>query len=196
MGGDSVIESPPTEATGTNTLRFPDGSWLELRPLGVKDGRLLAAIASELSEESEFRRFFAPGKRLHSKWVSRLIAADHVDVLVDGAVATNVFGSSLVAVAESIRHPDRPDRAEFALVASDPWQNMGVGTLLALHQAARAYELGVRYWEAVMLAENIAMAAVLQSVGPKVDEVVENGLVTAVHELQPPGGPLSASTRG
>ncbi len=181
-----MIESPPTEAPSISTLRFPDGSRLELRPVGVRDGRLLAAIADELSEESEFRRFLAPGKRLHSRWVSRLIAADQVDVLVDGAVATNEFGSSLVAVAESIRHQDRLDRAEFALVAADAWQNMGVGTLLALHQAARAYELGVRYWEAVMLTENVVMAAVLDSVGPKVDEVVEHGLVNAVHELRPP----------
>jgi GNAT superfamily N-acetyltransferase len=106
---------------------------------------------------------------------------------VEGAVATNQFGSSLVAVAESIRYPDRPDIAEFAMVAADPWQNMGVGTLLARHLASRAFDTGVRLWEAFMLAENGAMASVLDSVGPKVDERVEQGLVTAVHQLLDPG---------
>jgi acetyltransferase len=182
-----MIDVAPTEAGQARILRFPDGSWLELRPVGVRDGRLLASLAHQLSTESAFRRFLLPGRSLHGQWVARLIAANQVDALVDGAVATNQFGSSLAAVAESIRYPDRPDMAEFALVAADPWQNMGVGTLLARHLAARAFDTGVRLWEAVMLAENGAMASVLDSVGPKVDERVEQGLVTAVHRLLEPG---------
>jgi hypothetical protein len=38
-----------------------------------------------------------------------------------------------------------------------------------------------------MLAENGVMAKVLDSVGPKVSEHLEPGLVTVVHELTPPG---------
>ncbi|HVR80351.1 MAG TPA: hypothetical protein VMS99_18410 [Acidimicrobiia bacterium] len=38
-----------------------------------------------------------------------------------------------------------------------------------------------------MLAGNGAMASVLDSVGPKVDERLEQGLVTAVHRLLEPG---------
>jgi acetyltransferase len=180
-----MIAITGSEARDGRTLHFPDGSRLELRPVGVRDGRLLAALANQLSSESEFRRFLAPGKRNHSKWVARLVVADQVDVLVHGAVATNEFGSNLVAVAESIRHQDHTDRAEMAMVAADPWQNMGVGTLLARHLAARAYETGVRLWDAVMLTENGAMATVLDSVGPRVDQHIEPGLVTVVHELLP-----------
>ncbi|HEX5694923.1 MAG TPA: hypothetical protein VFZ15_00965 [Acidimicrobiia bacterium] len=183
-----MIVSTPDHPGDVDFLRFPDGSSLELRPIGVKDGRLLAAMAVHLSGESEFRRFLAPGKSQHRKWVARLVAADQVDVLVHGAVATNAFGSVLVAVAESVRRQDRPDRAEVALVAADPWQNMGVGTLLARHLAASAFATGVRFWEAVMLAENGVMAKVLDSVGPRVTEHLESGLVTVTHELTSPGG--------
>jgi GNAT superfamily N-acetyltransferase len=182
-----MIDAAATEAGQVRILRFPDGSSLELRPVGVRDGRLLASLAHQLSTESAFRRFLLPGRSLHGQWVARLIAADQVDALVEGAVATNRFGSSLEAVAESIRYPDRPDTAEVALVAAAPWQNMGVGTLLARHLAARAFDTGVRLWEATMLVENGAMASVLDSVGPKVDERVEQGLVTAVHRLHEPG---------
>jgi acetyltransferase len=175
-----------TNTPNSSTLRFPDGSLLELRPLGVRDGRLLAALGNQLSAESGYRRFLTAGKGVYSKWVARLVGADQVDALVDVAVATNEFGSSLVAVAESIRNPDRPERAEFALVAADPWQNLGVGTLLARHLAARAFAGGVRLWEAVMLADNTPMASVLESVGPKVDERFDSGLVTTVHELFAP----------
>jgi acetyltransferase len=182
-----VIVSKLDHPGDVDVLRFPDGSSLELRPVGVKDGRLLAAMAGHLSGDSEFRRFLAPGKSQHSKWVGRLVAADQVDVLVHGAVATDAFGSVLVAVAESVRRRDRPEWAEVALVAADPWQNMGVGTVLARHLAASAFATGVRFWEAVMLAENGIMARVLHSVGPKVTEHLEPGLVTVVHELTPPG---------
>ena len=178
-----------TEAPSGSTLRFPDGSLLELRPLGGNDGALLASLGNQLSAESGYRRFFSSGKGVYSKWVARLIGADQVGFLVDGAVATNEFGSSLVAVAESIRYPDRPEWAEFAMVAVDPWQNLGVGTLLARHLAVRALAGGVRFWEAIMLAENMPMASVLDSIGPKVDLHVEPGLVTAVHELSAPRNP-------
>ena len=185
-----MIISTPDHPGEIDVLRFPDGSSLELRPVGVKDGRLLAAMVGHLSEDSEFRRFLAPGKSQHSQWVARLVAADQDNVLVHGAVATNAFGAVLVAVAESVRRQDRPERAEVALVAADPWQNMGVGTLLARHLAASAFATGVRFWEAVMLAENGVMAKVLDSVGPKVTEHLESGLVTVTHELTPPGDRL------
>jgi len=178
--------TPEAEAPDSSTLWFPDGSLLELRPLRVSDGRLLAALGSQVSTASEYRRFLSVGNSVYSEWVARLIAADQIDFLVDGVVATNEFGSSLVAVAESIRYPDRPQWAEFALLAADPWQNLGLGTLLARHLATRAYAGGVRFWEAIMLAENMPMVSVLESVGPNVEERVEPGLVTAVHELYPP----------
>jgi acetyltransferase len=171
--------------TTNSTIRFADNSSVEMRPLGVRDGRLLAALATQLSAESEFRRFLSGGKSLHSQWVARLVNADQVDSLVDGAIATNEFGSNLVAVAESIRSPVSSDRAEFALLAADAWQNLGLGTLLARHLATRAYRSGVRFWEAVMLAANHPMASVLVSVGPKVEEYSDMGLVTVTHELLP-----------
>ena len=186
---------PDTETPNSSILRFPDGSWLELRPLGVMDGGLLGALGNQLSRESEYRRFFSSGRSVYGKWVARLVGADQIGFLVAGAVATNEFGSSLVAVAESVRYPDLPEWAEFALIAADPWQNMGVGTLLARHLAARAFAGGVRFWEAVMLAENRAMASVLESVGPRVDVRVEPGLVTAVHELFAPGDREELATR-
>jgi hypothetical protein len=37
-----------------------------------------------------------------------------------------------------------------------------------------------------MLADNTPMASVLESVGPKVDERFDSGLVTTVHELFAP----------
>lgn len=62
------------------------------------------------------------------------------------AVAGNEFGSSLIAIAESIRDPGDVQRAEFALAAVDPWQSLGIGTLLTRHVARIAALRGIRFW--------------------------------------------------
>lgn len=167
----------------TEVVRFPDGSAIELRPLTIRDGRIIAQFISQLSGESEYRRFLSSGGRGRSQWVANLINADQRDFLAYGAVAGNEFGSSLVAIAESIRDPGDVQRAEFALAAVDPWQSLGIGTLLTRHVARIAVLRGIRHWETYMLAENIRMAHVMDKVGRRVSIEIDSGLASAVHEL-------------
>jgi hypothetical protein len=127
--------------------RQPDsrrnGSFLQLRPLGRSDGRLISSFVSHLTPDSTSKRFLSQSGGARHEWVANLINADQRDFLVYGAVAINQFGSSLVAMAESIRDPGDRQRAEFALAAVDPWQNMGIGTLLTGHVARIARSSGV-----------------------------------------------------
>lgn len=167
----------------TDVVRFPDGSAIELRPLTIRDGRIVAQFWSQLSEESAYMRFLSSGRQIRSQWVANLINADQRDVLTYGAVAKNEFGSSLVAVAESIRDPGDVQRAEFALAAVDPWQSLGIGTLLTRHVARVAVLRGVRHWETYMLAENIRMARVMDRVGRRVSFEIDSGLASVTHEL-------------
>lgn len=176
----TTVASP---SSGTNTVRFADGSAIDLRPIGVRDGRLLSSFLTQLSPESEYRRFLSAGRSTRSQWVAGLINADQETSLVHGAFAVNRFGPSLVAVGESIAHPSDPTRAEFALAAVDPWQGMGVGTLLARHLADVARSHGVRLWETHMLADNRQIARVLGRVGRRVELVIESGLSSAVYDL-------------
>jgi GNAT superfamily N-acetyltransferase len=172
--------APPRDA---ESVRFPDDSTIELRPLGIGDGRLISSFLSQLSPESEYRRFLSAGGGVRSQWIASLIKADQHDCLVHGAVAINEFGSSLVAIAESIRDPGDPRRAEFALAAVDPWQNMGIGTLLTRHVARIARSTGVGFWETYMLAENTGMAKVMDHVGIRVEYTMHMGVASVVHEL-------------
>lgn len=167
----------------TDVARFPDGSAIELRPLTIRDGRLVAQFVSQLSEESRYMRFLSSGSQVRSRWVANLINADQRDVLAYGAVAKNEFGSSLVAVAESIRDPGDLQRAEFALAAVDPWQSLGIGTLLTCHVARIAVLRGIRLWETYMLAHNIRMARVMDRVGSRVSFEIDSGLASVIHEL-------------
>ena len=172
-GGDAPTES----------VRFPDGSLIVLRPIGIRDGRLLSNFLTQLSPESEYRRFLSAGRAVRASWVAALINADQLGALVYGAFAVNRFGSSLVAVAESIRVADDPERAEFAIAAIDPWQNQGIGSLLAGFLAEVARGRGVRYWESYMLADNRSVGRVLAKLGRQVESTIEAGLSTAVYDL-------------
>lgn len=165
------------------TIRFADGSAITMRPIGTDDGRFLSSFLSQLSPESEYKRFLSSGGSVRSQWVAGLINADQADFLVYGAFADNSFGTDLVAVAESIRHRGDAERAEFALAAIDPWQNLGVGTLLAKSLADVVRSTGVRYWESYALADNRPITRVLSRVGRRVSSSVESGIATALYEL-------------
>lgn len=182
-----TIAAPPGN---TESVRFTDGSIIELRPLGISDGRLLSNFMSQLSPESEYKRFLSSGGGVRSQWVANLIHADQSDCLAYGAVAGNEFGSSLVAIAESIRDPGDGQRAEYALAATDPWQNLGIGTLLTRHVARIARSTGVRLWETYMLAENTRMARVMDNVGTRVSIGIDHGLAVVVHDISSPTTPV------
>ena len=166
-----------------DTAVFPDGSWVAVRRIGRSDGRQVSQFVGQMSNESEYLRFLSSSGSQRKSWVPRLINADQVDHLAYGAFASDRFGSSLVAIAESIRCRDRPEWAEFAIVSSDRWQGMGVGTLLAQHLAERARSSGIRYWEAFMLSENRRMERLLARVGTEVVTHVESRLVTSVRDI-------------
>jgi hypothetical protein len=98
-------------------------------------------------------------------------------------VATNEYGATLVAVAESTRDPQDDRRAEFALAAIDPWQNMGIGTLLTRHVARIARSSGVDVWETYTMSSHPQMAKVMDHVGTRVSLEIDHGLSHARYEL-------------
>lgn len=163
--------------------KFSDGSLVGVRQIGRSDGRLVSQFMGQMSEESEYMRFLSSSGSQRTIWVPRLINADQVDHLACGAFATDRFGSSLVAIAESIRNRDRPEWAEFAIVSSDRWQGMGIGTLLARNLADRARSTGIRYWEAFMLSENRRMERLFARVGTEVETRAGSGLVNTVRDI-------------
>jgi len=178
-----TLAAPPREI---EMVRFPDGSTIEMRPLNIRDGRIIAQFMSQFSTESEYKRFLSSRGRARSQWVANLINADQRDFLAYGAVARNEFGSSLIAIAESIRDPGDVQRAEFALAAVDPWQSLGIGTLLTRHVARIASRRGIRFWETYMLADNTRMSRVMDSVGNRVSIEIDSGVASVVHDLSVP----------
>jgi len=180
----------------TETVRFVDESLMALRPSGLRDGRVISSFVAQLTPETSYRRLLSAGRGIRNQWVAKLIHADQRDFLVYGAVASNEFGATLVAVAESVRDRGDPTRAEFALAALDPWQNLGIGTLLTRHVARVARSSGISLWETYGMAEYPQMTKVMEHIGTRVGLEVEHGLSHAVYDLVGlPGGPHVPPTR-
>ncbi len=138
------------------TLR--DGSRVQIRALEPDDRDALADAFERLSPESRYRRFFAPVARLRSRDLDYLTRVDHHDH--EALVAFDPRTGHGVGVARYVR--TGPDVAEPAITVADDWQGRGLGGQLIGALAARAYEEGVRRFDAPVLATNREAIALLE----------------------------------
>ncbi|GAA2541937.1 GNAT family N-acetyltransferase [Pseudonocardia hydrocarbonoxydans] len=143
-----------------------DGRRVTLRAVQPADAALLAAGFARLSEESRFRRFLSPLRRLTPRQLEFLTRVDHRDHEAIGAVAVEGGVETGVGVARFVRSAVRPHEADLALTVSDEWQGRGLGGLLLRRLARRAREEGVTRFTADVLAANGAVLHLLRSLGP------------------------------
>jgi RimJ/RimL family protein N-acetyltransferase len=130
-----------------------DGSALLIRAIEPTDKRALADGFSNLSEESRYRRFFAPLSRLNETDLRYLTEIDHHDH--EAIIALDPGTGDAVGVARFIRSED-PQVAEVAVTVIDDWHGRGVATALLERLVARAREEGVERFMALVLEENEA----------------------------------------
>lgn len=124
-----------------------------IRPIRPTDRRLLADGFESLSPEARFQRFFAPVVKLSESDLAYLTEVDHRHH--EALVAVDPDQGDLVGVARFIRtSPYRDREAEVAIVIADAWRGKGLGKALLSRLSVRAREEGVRYFLAVVLADN------------------------------------------
>jgi GNAT superfamily N-acetyltransferase len=140
------------------TLR--DGSLVRIRQGHSSDRHLLLRGFQRLSPESRYRRFLAPMSELSEATVHYLTEIDHHDH--EAMIALEEDTGEGIGVARYVRDPARPDSAEVAVTVVDDWQGRGLGTLLLDVIGARAREVGITTFTAVMLATNRVMMDLLK----------------------------------
>ena len=163
-----------------------DGRALEIRALRPADREGLAASVRRTSEETRYRRFFAPKRSFSEKEVEFYLNVDFV-----GHVA-------LVAVLEEAGQPvivgggryivSEPGRAEVAFAVDDPHQGLGIATRLMRHLVAIARAAGLRELTAEVLPDNAPMLKVFERCGLAVTTRREGGIVHLTMALGGPGG--------
>lgn len=139
---------------------------MTLRPIDPDDKGALAAAFERLSEESRYRRFFAPVPKLTPAMLTYLTDVDHHDH--EAIIAVDPATGDLLGVARYVRAGEEPDVAEVAVTVIDDWQGRGLGRVLLERIAARARQEGVRHFSAVAQAENIEVVGLLKDLGETV----------------------------
>jgi acetyltransferase len=165
-----------------------DGSVIHVRPIRPDDRVLLERGLEALSEESRYRRFLHPVKRLGERELDYLTRVDHTDH--EALVALGPHGTEPVGVARYVRLDD-PESAEVAIAVVDAWQGKGVGTVLLHELVERARAAGVRRFSAICLADNAAVIDLLGRLGSTRVDHPEPGLAELTIDL--PGNLTSDS---
>ncbi len=143
------------------TLR--DGTAVLVRPVGPRDKPLFLEAFERFSDESRYRRFLAPKKRLTPRELVTLTEVDHHEHEALGALEP---GSGRgVGVARYVRHAPGAEGAEVAVAIVDAWQGRGLGWALLCRLARRAAAEGIASFTANLFTSNAAMLALLERLG-------------------------------
>ena len=166
-----------------------DGTPASVRPIRPEDAEPLAEGLRRLSPESKVRRFLYEKGSFTPQELSEFTACDGIDHIALLSTATNEAGDEVepIGVARSIRNRADRELAEAAIVVVDRWQGCGAGRILFRLLARRAWEAGIRRWQAVFLEENLASRALLDGVGEVLTVTpLGMGTVEAVYNLREP----------
>ncbi len=166
-----------------------DGIGLSARPIAADDKDALVDAFRHLSQETVYKRFLAPVKRLTESKLAYLTELDHSD---HEALVAVTEACEIVGVARYVREPGKAE-AEVAVTVRDEWQGRGVGTALLGRLAARASKNGVERFTGVCLATNREMIQLFDEIDPAARHhsngettVVEVTLPTrATHAIRP-----------
>ncbi len=145
------------------TLR--DGRRVELRLIRPTDKGTLRRGLEGLSALSRYQRFLSPKNTFTDEELRYLT---EVDGLTHFALVAGVTGPDGVergyGAGRFVRLTDPPDVAEAAVAVIDEAQHLGLGTVLLERLVEAARERGVQRFLCEILAENDAMAGILEKV--------------------------------
>lgn len=147
LNGESLTATIPAPESVPWTPTFED---VRIRPYGVGDRERLRRLSGRLSKASLYTRFFSGTPRLPEYFVR---AMDHLDHW-DREAMVALLGGEIIGIAEYIRDPRRPARAEIAVLVADLWQHHGLGSVLIADLAALAERRGIREFDADVVLEN------------------------------------------
>ena len=123
---------------------------VRIRPYGVTDRDRVLRMSARLSAASLYTRFFSGTPQIPKHYLTLLEGLDHWDR--DALVALD--RDEIVGIAEYVRDPRRPWRAELAALVTDPWQRHGVGSVLVSCLAELAGRRGITGFDADVEATN------------------------------------------
>ena len=180
-----AIRPYPTQYITTWTDK--DGTQVVIRPIGPEDEPLLVKFHGTLSERSVSLRYFHAMKLTARVAHERLVRICFTDY--DREMALVADGKNPETGEHEIRGVGRlskvrgTDDAEFALVVSDPYQGLGLGTelLSRLLQVSRDENINRIFGD--ILPENAEMQRICEKLGFKKTYSVNESLIRVETDL-------------
>ena len=156
-----------------------DGERILIRPISPADGQQLAALHARLSPDSIYRRYFGVKPRLSPVEIGRFTSADEKwRFALVGVRSTG----PLAGVARYEGAPSSTG-AEIALVVDDALHHLGLGTVLLRRLIDVALVNGMTSLNAVVLASNQPMLALLRTLPVPATSVLDAGTVMVTLDL-------------
>ncbi len=170
------------------TVHLPDGQRVRIRPIRPSDKRMLLGGFEQLSAESRYARFMTPKPNLTDRELRYLTEIDGIDHFAIGALRPHLVSRDEgVGSARFVRLADQPDTAEPAVTIVDAYQGKGLGALMLQRLLEAAWERDIRWFRSELLAGNVAMKRLVQSLSPDVEfRPSGDGCMVATFPIQEP----------
>ena len=165
---NSHFFSSPPAGSVVKYVQLDDGRRVSIRQIVATDQDGLRSFFAALSPVTRRLRFLCPIKEVPEELLHKLTEVDQRNHVAFIAEAESVSDQPPTVVAEArYARSASSNCAELALVVSDHWRHVGLGTSIArgvLHHAALA---GVRRLCGEALAENQAIRRFMLSFGAR-----------------------------
>ena len=164
--GHMAIHPYPTHLL--ERVPLPDGKDLIIRPIRPEDAMLTQEFVRGLSEQTKYFRYMQAIKELSAEMLVRFTQIDYDREMALIGVIEHEGADVEVGVARYISRPGG-EACEFAIVVSDTWRNLGIGSRLMRSLMANARTRGFRVMEGEVLTANNRMLALVKSLGFRIE---------------------------
>jgi acetyltransferase len=150
------------------TCQAKNGEEFTVRPIRPEDEPLMVKFHRTLSEKSVYLRYFRSfnlDQRVEHERLTRICFVDYDRTIALVVTHKNEAGETEIVAAGRLTRVYGNNEAEYAIVVSDAFQGIGLGTRLLRHLLIVGKEEGVETVVAYMLPENRGMRHVSQKLG-------------------------------
>lgn len=152
--------TPNNEAGEEGTLELTDGTRVSFRIIDPGDVAALQRFHGRLSEKTIYLRFFGSLVELPEEKAEYFAHVDGEDHFALVALDPE-DPAEIIALVRYDRQPGE-ERAEYAALVEDRWQDRGLGTGLTRRLIDEAKNKGVRYFYALVKGQNRRMLELLR----------------------------------
>jgi acetyltransferase len=176
-------QAPNNEHQTEGILSLSSGYDVPFRTVGPNDVSALQRFLGRCSERTIYLRFFGSLEEFSEQKAQYFANVDGVDHFAFVALDPD-DQDEIIAIVRYDREPGE-ERAEYAAIAQDGWQDYGLGIALTRRLIDIAWDNGVRYFYALVMGENKRMLELLRRLDLPEEEHKDDDVKHVEVELSP-----------